>query len=57
MDEAGLPEESHESLKVLHYKSEVPFVAITTHILDAAKTNRAISLFRPESAEGMILKF
>lgn len=54
MDEAGLPEESHESLKVLHYfldKSEVSFVAITNHILDAAKTNRAISLFRPESAE------
>ena len=54
MDEAGLPEESHESLKVLHYyldKSEVSFVAITNHVLDAAKTNRAISLFRPESAE------
>ena len=54
MDEAGLPEESHESLKVLHYyldESEVSFVAITNHVLDAAKTNRAISLFRPESAE------
>ena len=52
MDEAGLPEESHESLKVLHYhldKSEVSFVAITNHVLDAAKTNRAISLYRPES--------
>ena len=51
MDEAGLPEESHESLKVLHYhldKQEVSFVAITNHVLDAAKTNRAISLFRPE---------
>ena len=51
MDEAGLPEESHESLKVLHYhldKQEVSFVAITNHLLDAAKTNRAISLFRPE---------
>eukprot|EP00731_Ephydatia_muelleri_P021734 Em0014g325a len=52
MDEAGLPEESHESLKVLHYyldNPEVSFVAITNHVLDAAKTNRAISLFRPES--------
>ena len=48
---AGLPEESHESLKVLHYhldKQEVSFVAITNHVLDAAKTNRAVSLFRPE---------
>ena len=54
MDEAGLPEESHESLKVLHYhldKQEVSFVAITNHILDAAKTNRAISLFRPEASD------
>lgn len=53
MDEAGLPEESHESLKVLHYhldKQEVSFVAITNHILDAAKTNRAICLFRPEAS-------
>ncbi len=52
MDEAGLPEESHESLKVLHYhldKQEVSFVAITNHVLDAAKTNRAVSLFRPEA--------
>ena len=49
MDEAGLPEESHESLKVLHYhldKPEVSFVAISNHVLDAAKTNRAVSLFR-----------
>ena len=54
MDEAGLPEESHESLKVLHYhldKQEVSFVAITNHVLDAAKTNRAVSLFRPEASE------
>lgn len=50
MDEAGLPEESHESLKVLHYhldRQEVSFVAISNHVLDAAKTNRAVSLFRP----------
>ena len=54
MDEAGLPEESHESLKVLHYyldQKEVSFVAITNHILDAAKTNRAVSLFRPKASE------
>ena len=54
MDEAGLPEESHESLKVLHYhldKQEVSFVAITNHVLDAAKTNRAISLFRPDASD------
>ena len=54
MDEAGLPEESHESLKVLHYhldQREVSFVAITNHVLDAAKTNRAVSLFRPEALD------
>ena len=54
MDEAGLPEESHESLKVLHYhldKQEVSFVAITNHVLDASKTNRAVSLFRPEASQ------
>lgn len=53
MDEAGLPEESHESLKALHPhldKKEVSFVAITNHALDAAKTNRAISLFRPKAS-------
>jgi hypothetical protein len=49
MDEAGLPEESHESLKVLHKyldSKEVAFVAISNHPLDAAKTNRAVSLYR-----------
>lgn len=54
MDEAGLPEESHESLKVIHYhldKQEVSFVAITNHMLDAAKTNRAITLFRPKASD------
>lgn len=51
MDEAGLPEESLESLKILHYhldRREVSFVAISNHMLDAAKTNRAVSLFRSE---------
>lgn len=52
MDEAGLPEHKMESLKVLHYyldAQEVSFVAISNHILDAAKTNRAVSLFRPKA--------
>ena len=54
MDEAGLPEEKLESLKVLHYyldKREVSFVAISNHILDASKTNRAVSLFRPKPTD------
>ena len=37
------------SLQVLHKfldNQEVSFVAITNHVLDAAKTNRAVSLFR-----------
>ena len=49
MDEAGLPERSHESLKILHYHLDNPkvsFVAISNTVLDAAKTNRAITLFR-----------
>ena len=49
MDEAGLPEHSHESLKVLHSHLDNPsvsFVAISNTVLDAAKTNRAVSLFR-----------
>ena len=49
-DEAGLPEEDRESLKVLHYlleghmsmKAPVAFVAITNHVLDAAKSNRSV---------------
>ena len=51
MDEAGLPDEKLESLKVLHYyldKPKVSFVAISNQVLDAAKTNRAVSLFRPK---------
>ena len=54
MDEAGLPEESHESLKVLHYhldRQEVSFVAITNHMLDAAKSNRGVCVFRPEATK------
>lgn len=63
MDEAGLPEEEKESLKVLHYlleghmsaKSEVGFVAISNHVLDAAKTNRCVMLLREEPDEDDML--
>lgn len=54
LDEAGLPEEQQDSLKVLHYyldKPVVSFVAISNHILDAAKSNRAINVFRPQMQE------
>ncbi len=54
MDEAGLPENRLESLKVLHYyldRQEVSFVAISNHVLDAAKTNRVVSLFRPKATD------
>jgi len=63
MDEAGLPEEEKESLKVLHYlleghmsaKAEVGFVAISNHVLDAAKTNRCVMLLREEPDEDDML--
>lgn len=45
-------------IQVLHYhldQQEVAFVAITNHILDAAKTNRAVSLFRPTASQVLIL--
>jgi len=54
MDEAGLPEEELESLKSLHHfldTPEVSFVAITNSPLDAAKTNRAVSVYRPKTNE------
>ena len=59
MDEAGLPEESLESLKALHYhldQQDVSFVAITNHILDAAKSNRAVSLVVPEPSKGDLIQ-
>ena len=59
MDEAGLPEESLESLKALHYhldQQEVSFVAITNHILDAAKSNRAVSVVVPEPSKEDLIK-
>ena len=63
MDEAGLPEEEKESLKVLHYlleghmsaKAEVGFVAISNHVLDAAKTNRCVMLLREAPDEDDML--
>ena len=54
MDEAGLPERTHESLKVLHYyldKPRVSFIAITNDPLDASKSNRAINLYRSRTSE------
>jgi Cdc6-like AAA superfamily ATPase len=63
MDEAGLPEEEKESLKVLHYlleshmsaKAKVGFVAISNHVLDAAKSNRCIMLLRQDPDEEEML--
>jgi hypothetical protein len=60
MDKAGLPEEGRESLKVLHYylednenRKRVGFVAISNHVLDAAKTNRCklLTNSKPDHAE------
>ena len=59
MDEAGLPEEKFESLKVLHYyldRPKVSFVAISNHVLDASKTNRAVSLFRPKPTDAELFE-
>ena len=58
LDEAGLPEEQQDSLKVLHYFLDAPkvsFVAISNHILDAAKSNRAINVFRPYQQDAVSL--
>eukprot|EP00731_Ephydatia_muelleri_P036542 Em0275g1a len=58
IDEAGLPDERHESLKVLHYYLENPavsFVATSNHMLDAAKTNRAITLYRSDTSKGDLI--
>ncbi|EPY15168.1 hypothetical protein STCU_12291 [Strigomonas culicis] len=61
MDEAGLPEEKREGLKILHYYLErsrmhetgVGFIAISNHVLDAAKSNRCavVSRGRPNVDE------
>ena len=49
LDEAGLPEESKNSLKVLHPyldDCEVSFVCISNQNLDAANANRMVKVFR-----------
>ena len=54
MDEAGLPEDNLQVLKVLHYhldNPEVSFVALTNTILDAAKSNRAVCLFQVNTSD------
>jgi hypothetical protein len=62
MDEAGHPEDK-ESLKVLHYlleghmstTAQVGFVAISNHILDAAKSNRCALLLRQDPDENEMM--
>lgn len=49
LDEAGLPDEEEQSLKVLHYMLDHPKVAsiiLTNKWLDPAKTNRALQLLQ-----------
>ena len=53
MDEAGLPDDDRAPLKVLHPYLDSPsigFVAISNEPLDAAKTNRMISLKRDRAS-------
>ncbi|XP_065842574.1 uncharacterized protein [Oscarella lobularis] len=59
LDEAGLPEEKRGSLKVLHFyldNPKVSFVASTNHILDAAKSNRAVNLLRSKTDQSDLQK-
>ena len=59
MDEAGLPDEKMQVLKVLHYhldNPKVPFVALTNTALDAAKSNRAICLFQINNSQNDLLQ-
>ena len=59
MDEAGLPDEKLQVLKVLHYhldNPQVPFVAFTNTALDAAKSNRAICLFQINNSRDDLLE-
>ena len=54
LDEAGLPDDNLQILKVLHYhldNPEVPFIALTNRVLDAAKSNRAVCLFQVNTTE------
>ena len=59
IDEAGLPEENLQVLKVLHYHLDNPkvaFVALTNRILDAAKSNRAVCLFQVNTSQEDVQK-
>ena len=59
LDEAGLPNDNLQVLKVLHYhldNPEVSFIALTNRVLDAAKSNRAICLFQVNTTQGDINK-
>ncbi len=59
MDEAGLPDEKLQVLKVLHYhldNPKVPFVALTNTALDAAKSNRAICLFQVNNSANDLIQ-
>ena len=58
LDNVELLVEQQDSLKVLHYFLDTPkvsFVAISNHILDAAKSNRAINVFRPYQQDAVSL--
>ncbi|EPY16656.1 hypothetical protein STCU_11075 [Strigomonas culicis] len=64
MDEAGLPEEKREGLKILHYYLERPrmhatgvgFIAISNHVLDAAKSNRCAVVSRERPSVDELLR-
>ena len=52
LDEAGLPEERKEAMKIIHYFLDHPkiaFVILSNNTLDAAKTNRAIQVMQSET--------
>eukprot|EP00727_Mastigamoeba_balamuthi_P014233 m51a1_g9432 hypothetical protein (4159) ;mRNA; f:408019-433718 len=58
LDEAGLPSERKESLKVVHYKLDHPVVAsiiLSNKVLDAAKTNRAIVVLQSRPSQDDLL--
>ncbi|EFC40441.1 hypothetical protein NAEGRDRAFT_81001 [Naegleria gruberi] len=53
IDEASLPIEKKNSLKVLHYyldKPTISTVLISNNLLDAAKSNRCIQIVQPETS-------
>ena len=55
MDGVGLLE-SNESMNMLHYyldMQKVSFVATSSHILDAAKSNRTINIFHPQQQDDL----